>query len=426
MSRRDVHIILILILLLAGCRKNAEKQASPSGQSNPETTSSAAIPLQNEPEKVLSRFDDISGFNSEKTAEAQSSSALVDDYYRPAVHIEKPVPVRRPFILLNHGNNNASGTKNDSRLTTNDSRLTTKDFFKFGTISSGIYIAVNIDNDMWDYTDYYYTAGQSLEVYHPAISYSPLAKLLPSLRQSINFYSVNLTLNLYTPTLLTWKTVLEGDRPFSSYLVLGHRKSSLSPSKRMRMDSEFDLGVLGPYSMGRQAQDFIHENTPYGWMYQVDNDFIVNYTFRLEKGIFRHDFLDVALIGAAQAGTLYDNVSGGVFLQYGLANDRYETLFQTTPGGMKFKSRIRYYANLDLQTRLVVYDATLQGGMFNRTSIYTIPADDISRCVFTGRLGLGIGLGPYSLELEQVFLTPEFDGGKHHFWLRIRNIIHLN
>jgi hypothetical protein len=161
-------------------------------------------------------------------------------------------------------------------------------------------------------------------------------------------------------------------------------------------------------------------------MYQVENDFIVNYTIRIEKGIFRQDKMDIALFGGAQAGTLYDNVSGGVFLQYGLSNNRYETLFQTTPGGTKFKSRVRYYASLDLHNKLVFYDATLQGGMFNRTSIYTIPGDEISRYVFTGRLGLGIGLGPYSLELEQVFLTPEFEGGKHHFWLRIRNVIHLN
>ena len=279
---------------------------------------------------------------------------------------------------------------------------------------------------MWDYTDYYYTAGQSIEIYHPAISYSPFARMLPSLRNSINYYSLSLFLNLYTPTKLTWETVLEDDRPFSSYLCLGHRKSSLSPDKKMRMDSELDLGIMGPSSMGSSAQDFIHDNTPVGWMFQVENDVVINYSFRLEKGIYQSDGVDLAVFGGAQAGTLYDNVSGGMFFQLGKTTGRYQSIFQTTPGGTDFKSRIRYYANLDMSAKLVVYDATLQGGMFNKSSVYTIPGDEVGRYVFTGKLGLGIGLGRYSLELEQVFLTPEFEGGKHHFWLRIRNVVHLN
>jgi hypothetical protein len=73
-----------------------------------------------------------------------------------------------------------------------------------------------------------------------------------------------------------------------------------------------------------------------------------------------------------------------------------------------------------------VYDATLLGGMFNKESIYTLNAGQINRYVFTGTASFGIGLGRYSLEAEQVYLTPEFDGGRRHLWIRIKNVIRIN
>jgi hypothetical protein len=55
-----------------------------------------------------------------------------------------------------------------------------------------------------------------------------------------------------------------------------------------------------------------------------------------------------------------------------------------------------------------------------------LEAGQVKRFVFTGTVLLGLGLGKYSLEAEQVYLGPEFDGGRHHYWFRIKNIIRLN
>jgi hypothetical protein len=90
------------------------------------------------------------------------------------------------------------------------------------------------------------------------------------------------------------------------------------------------------------------------------------------------------------------------------------------------KHRVHYYFNLRLENKLVLYDATLQGGLFNKHSIYTISDDNINRYVFTGKLGAAIGYGRFSLEAEQVFLTPEFHGGLYHLWFRLKLISRLN
>jgi hypothetical protein len=158
----------------------------------------------------------------------------------------------------------------------------------------------------------------------------------------------------------------------------------------------------------------------------VANDIVANYGIHFEKGIYQGKNIDMALFTGGQAGTLYDNLVGGFFMQAGKSTGRYMALFQTTPAQMPFKKRIRYFFNLELENKFVLYDATLQGGMFNRNSVYFITEEDIKRYVFTGRAGAGIGLGSYSLEVEQVFLTPEFEGGNHHFWFRIKIIARLN
>jgi lipid A 3-O-deacylase len=217
-----------------------------------------------------------------------------------------------------------------------------------------------------------------------------------------------------------------GDRPFAAYLTVGHQRISLSVDSHRRLQSEFVLGTIGPASLGNQAQDLIHSNTPVGWVNQVKNDFVVNYSIRFDQGIYSGNGIELAVFAGGQCGTLYDNLMGGLFLRVGKANNRYASVFQTTDHEKPFRKRVRYYFSLDVKNKLVVYDATLQGGMFNKESIYKLDGNQVSHYVFTGTACVGLGLGRYSLEAEQVFLTPEFEGGRKHLWFRIKNIIRIN
>jgi len=297
---------------------------------------------------------------------------------------------------------------------------------KEGKTSPEIFFTAIFDNDIIDYTDHYFTNGAGFELYHPFVSTLPFATLLPGLKYSTNFYSLSLTQNMYTPLKLNKSEVLVGDRPFAAYLTLSFQRISISAETKRRLYTGFTIGVIGPGAMGNLAQDMIHDETPTGWQYQVKNDMIANYAVRFEQGIFSHKGIELAVVGAAQAGTLYNNLSAGIFMQVGNFNDRYSSVFQTTNPQKPFKNRVRYYFSLDLSNKLIIYDATLQGGMFNKESIYVIAPDDVNRYVFTGTAGFGIGFGKYSLEAGQVYLTPEFDGGRKHMWFRIKNIIRLN
>jgi hypothetical protein len=403
----QLTIILLLLLTLAGCGRK-EKTDIPSPRK----------PLEIAP--IESRLQNISVIGHQnKIIELIEKDTL--PYYIPGYPLGKLESIKALANDLDPEgyDNPVTGYKAYQSFSNHP-------LLKAGKTSQDVYFTAIFDNDIIDYTDRYYTNGAGFELFHPIISASLLVKLLPGLNFGINYYGLILIQNLYTPLKLNKAEILVGDRPFASYLTLGHQRISLSPETKRRLYSEFTLGVIGPGSLGNFSQSMIHAEEPTGWKYQVQNDFIANYTIRFDQGIYSKKGIEVAIVAAGQAGTLYDNLSAGIFLQLGNANDRYCSVFQTTDPQKPFKKRIRYYFSLDLTNKLIIYDATLQGGMFNNNSVYTIDPENLNRYVFTGTAGFGIGFGKYSLEADQVFLTPEFEGGRRHLWFRIKNIIRLN
>jgi hypothetical protein len=415
-------IILLISVAFTGCRQNhvtqkADPLASPESEL-PEKyrVTSGAKPVPN-PE--YSRFEDVSVASGPAKQGDQIAPQTSYNYYTPVAGLGWTAPLAGRV-----GSTRTDPPSTYTRMV--PGYQPEPEFFSHGRTSQDIYIALTVDNDLFDYTDYYYTAGQSLELVHPAIGSSPFTYLLPGLKRSLNYFSLSLSINLYTPRYLDREDILVGDRPFAAFMTLNHHRLSLDPFKNSRLESNLEIGVIGPNSMGQTAQDIFHSDKPVGWVNQVSNDIVVNYGIRYEKAMIHRDEFDLAWFAGGQAGTLHDNLAAGIFVQAGKTAGRYLSLFPTTSGPGDMKHRIHYFFNLRLENKLVLYDATLQGGLFNRNSIYTISDDNINRYVFTGKLGAAMGYGRFSLEAEQVFLTPEFHGGLYHLWFRLKLISRLN
>lgn len=419
---RRLPVLIIFLLILAGCgvrertgRDREEEAASHKPQAashKPQATSLRLQAASRKPQAASCKL---------QVLYAKDLLPDTSEYYRPGYvgeRLDKLDPLRKVL----------PGRQHDHWIISSDqkSNLSEQVVLKRGHIAEKVFFTATWDNDLFDNTDIYFTNGAGFGFYHPVISALPFTRLLPGLNFGINYYGLTLTQNLYTPLKLNKPEILLGDRPFASYLVIGLNRVSLSPEKCRRLHTEISLGVIGPGSLGNFSQALIHSEEPIGWRYQVENDFVANYSFRFDQGIFSRQGFELAVVAGGQAGTLYDNIAGGIFLQFGRANDRYQSIFQTTEYQKPYGKRIKYYFSLDLTNKMIIYDATLQGGLSNDKSVYTIDGQDMKRYVFTGTAGFGIGLGRYSLEASQFFLTPEFEGGRHHMWFRIRNIIQLN
>jgi hypothetical protein len=111
----------------------------------------------------------------------------------------------------------------------------------------------------------------------------------------------------------------------------------------------------------------------------------------------------------ARAGTLSDKANVGATLMLGYFDSPFSITTST-------KNNFRIYAYEHAEVNAVAYDATLEGGMFNHTSPYTISPKNIEPIVFQNRFGFVIIYRRLYLEYFQSLLSNEFTTGNFHVW----------
>lgn len=288
-------------------------------------------------------------------------------------------------------------------------------------------IRINFDNDIFDNTDRYYTNGIRFDFISPYLRQSPLSYLMvPYWGSGSNYYGVSIGQNMYTPYTTKVGGIHAGDRPYAAYLFIGGFKISNDPAKRFRQTSEIDLGVIGPSSFGDFVQKSFHNsvptnNEPLGWEYQIQDDLVLNYNIAYEKGILSSRRFDLNLNAAGALGTLYTNMEGGFQFRAGWINPYFGShgYSRTLVSKAKGYSKFQFFVFVTSSGKLVGYDATLEGGFFNKSSIYTLKGSEINRFTYRGTLGLTLSYGGVRLDIEQFLLSPEFHGCAWHKWVHI-------
>lgn len=284
----------------------------------------------------------------------------------------------------------------------------------FRQINSNSYFRFHYDNDYFTKTDEYYTQGITLDYVHPAIKKFPLSRLLWKPFSTAAQYGVAVNLFGYTPTSIASDSILYNDRPFNANISLKTFLIQMDEEHHRQMSTAFSIGIMGPAALGYQIQDNIHRwlknPLPHGWQYQIKNDIIINYQLNYEKRLLHardHFLLNAAV--EARLGTLNDRLSGGFNFMAGKFNQRFKAT-----GNSKRKTEYYFFAQSRLN--MIGYDASLQGGVFNRQSPYTISANDISRVSFQADAGVIINVKKLFLSYTQSFLSKEFRMGKYHRW----------
>lgn len=307
------------------------------------------------------------------------------------------------------------------------SPVNNKQFPSMISLSRESFLQVNFDNDILDYTDRFFTNGIKIIIISPGLQMNPLRRLMiPYWGSGTNYYGLSLVQNMYTPSTTKTGGILYGDRPYAAYLYVGSFKITNDPEHKLRQTSELDAGIIGPNSYGEWVQQSFHNavptnNEPLGWEYQIKNDLVLNYTIMYDKGIVNEKSLEVLLSSVGNIGTLYTNFAGGVQLRTGWLNPYFANLGIGKKQALRDAGlrKVQFFFFLKGSGKLVGYDATLQGGLFNGSSTYTLPADQISRVVFQGSGGLAFSLNGIRLDVEQYILSPEFHDGWWHKWVHV-------
>jgi lipid A 3-O-deacylase len=284
----------------------------------------------------------------------------------------------------------------------------------YKNISNSSYARLNYENDFFSATDKYYTQGIHLEVASPGLKGFPLTRLLLHPKYKSITYGFGLEHNGYTPTSISNPAILYGDRPFAACLFLKTFLIAIDPDKKQRFSSTCNTGVIGQAAGGMEMQTgihrWLHNITPHGWPNQIHNDLLLNYEVSYEKQLISYGhFFSLDADANARLGTLSNKAGVGITMMAGYFNSPFDIeIIQA--------KNFRIYAYEHAKVNLIGYDATLQGGLFNKSSPYTLRPDDIVRYTFQNRFGFVVIYKRIYLEYFQSMLSAEFKTGNYHVW----------
>lgn len=282
------------------------------------------------------------------------------------------------------------------------------------------FLKVTFDNDIFNNTDYYYTNGVNIELFNSLAEQSPLSKLLVGLKSNnYNLYGFSLIQNIYTPTNPDLPEISEGDRPFSAFLTIGQVRESYNLKKKLSLVSKFNIGVLGPASLGGVVQSSIHNIEPVGWNNQINNNLVIDYSAKIEKGIISNPNLEINITASGNIGTVFNKIAGGLYLRAGSFLPVYRGNISDN------KHTFQYWFFVEGKTNLVFYDATLQGGFLGGNDLYTLNSSNINRLVINASIGFAAYYKSVGLEFQNFYISPEFKNAYDFRWGRIKLIFKI-
>ncbi|MBZ9728739.1 lipid A deacylase LpxR family protein [Salegentibacter sp. JZCK2] len=287
----------------------------------------------------------------------------------------------------------------------------------FRDISGERYFRLNYDNDFFTATDRNYTQGYNLEFVHPALQKNPMNHLFLKPKNTENKYGLSIEHLGFTPRNYGSVEIQDGDRPFASAIMLKSFSIKTNSLKKYRLNSSVSLGIIGPAAFGKEMQVGIHEATgntiPLGWRNQIRNDIIINYELGYEKLLLRSgNLFSLNSTANLKLGTLNTKASLGLNLAIGLINSPFEISDK--------KDAFKLYFYSQPLINVIGYDASLQGGVFNNSSPYTISSGEIERFTAQNNFGLVLQTSSLYFEYSRSLITREFSTGDSARWGGIR------
>jgi hypothetical protein len=287
----------------------------------------------------------------------------------------------------------------------------------FRDIKSDKYIRIHYDNDFFTSSDFDYTQGCTLELVASRLAKNPMNAIFILPEKSEIKYGLSIEHICFTPDSLDSYEIQVNERPFAAAVMVKSFSIATDTIHKSRIATSLSLGIIGPAAFGGDMQRVIHKitgsETPNGWYYQIKNDVIINYDISYERQLLRlGNYFSLQANGGLKLGTLFTNASAGFNGAVGIINSPFTSV--------KNNNKFQLYLYGQPMVNIIGYDATLQGGLFNRKSVYTIPGNDIERFTLQYNFGVVLQSGRFYFEYAHTFLTREINNSDSHDWAGIR------
>ncbi len=291
------------------------------------------------------------------------------------------------------------------------------------------YWSVQVENDVFGTsTDRFYTNGVQFNYIQRDKTITWLEKLVDKLplfvRTDTKGRGYAFGQKMFTPEDTQTTELIENDRPYAGWLYGSASVASLMKNTadyRKINAVEFTLGIVGPSSLGEQAQNGFHDliGVPHanGWDNQLRDELglVVTYVrksehFRYMKSGFEYSWSPHKVLAL---GNVYTYAGGGMMLRFGknLRNDiGPPNISPGFPGNAFFnptKEGSSWYLFAGIEGRAMTRNIFLDGNTFKDSH-----SVDKKPLVVDLQYGIAYQRGKVRISYSQVLRSKEFYGQK--------------
>lgn len=273
--------------------------------------------------------------------------------------------------------------------------------------NNSVEIGIITDNDLYTSTknDQYYTNG--LEIFYRYLSKKSKAAVLKKINE------IRIGQYMYSPRTIYVDEEDMFDRPFAGYLF-GEFGNTNFYSDQTVFKKYVQLGFVGPNSFADRIQSGTHRLFHYTafeqWDYQIQNTFGIQTYFMISRPVLRKirsERIDFQWQSEAKLGTIFTSLTTGFVTRIGLkkllplSDSNFHGASISTDKSPQARELYFYMApSLNYQ----IYDATIQGSLFNDNSPVTF---DLIPLRFNAEIGVRYRKNNWNLSYAFVYRGKE-------------------
>lgn len=313
------------------------------------------------------------------------------------------------------------------------------DFFQisYSQGRKGFQALITHENDIFAplNRDENYTGGLKIDVMTPTIF-----KSLNKSGKTLNIHRFGVGGTGYTPQALDSVNIVYGDRPYASIVFFNLGNIFYNLESGFTLKNNLYIGTMGTDGPGN-LQSWLHRvgaagstrPIPLGWNNQIaynESKFVLNFNTQISQLIGgdsgkiilgqKFHYVDVRGIANINLGNYMSNFEGGLRLNLFNFNSSILSGYSPDIPLMDGNGCSNFRANLFVEPiiRYSIFNATLEGSMFNDSSVYTIAPSRVQRVLFDFKTGINMTIyNSIYLRYSLHGRSQEFiDGKKFHLW----------
>jgi hypothetical protein len=273
--------------------------------------------------------------------------------------------------------------------------------------SRGSEVGLVTENDLYSSSknDKYYTNG--MEIFYRFLANNDGEKVEKKIIE------LRVGQYIYNPKFINKGAIAVIDRPFAGY-VFGAIEKSFFFKNESVFKGEIEVGFVGPNSFAEVTQKRFHKlfsyKSVYGWETQITNTVAVQthslFSNKLLPKLNNHK-VDFHFQMEANLGTVFTNISAGFLSRIGfkkLVPIYNSNLYGASVTSENQKLGREFYFYVAPSINYQLYDATIQGSLFNNTSPVTF---DLIPIRFNGEAGVKYRKNNLNLSYAFVYRSKE-------------------